>query len=706
MTASTWDRAGSARWIGRARRVVTGRFVRFGVVGATGLVVNTLVLAVVSGSFAVHYLAGAVVATAASTTTNFVLTDAWVFEDRPGSRVMAHRFLIFLGLSLAALGLRGPVLVVLTESVGLHYLVSNVASLLLITVLRFRFADSVIWPGAKGVDAVRAHHLAQLLFDPVADRREPEIRGVGRMTERVFVAAIVASGLALRVVNLGSVGFNSDEAVYAGQGGALLGVGELDQHFSIFRAHPLLLQLVAGSVLHLAGPSDLAVRLVVSVVFGLGTVIVTHRLARRMYGPTVGLAAAAIVAVLPYHVIISRQVLVDVPMAFFAGLGLLAAVRSVDDDDQRQRYLSFFWFGLAAISKEVAVLAIPVVVAWMVSGPARVPLRRFVGPAVLFTLVALPFPLTRLINQPSNASQFFLWQFTRDPNHSPDYFARVVLQFGGWAFLALFVASVAVLGARRTGPDQLLLWWVGVFGAFFQLWPTKLFPYLFLILPGMAIAAAVVLDRLIDLVATNLVVTRREPWRPSAAFALATSVLVASLAWSSGGIVAAGPAAELDGFGDFDIEVQTFAGSREFGEWALDSSPDNSRFLTIGPSLGNILRFYGNRDSVALSVSPDPAKRNPAYVPVANPNLALRRMSLHYIVWDAYSADRSAFYNRRLRDLARRLGGEIVFSVYADDERIVAVDGAAPPGSDVRIVVWDVPGAGTSTGAARQEGLS
>ncbi len=694
-------RAGSARLTARVRQIATGRFVRFAVVGGTGLVVNTLVLAVSSGSLAVHYLAGAVIATAASTTTNFVLTDAWVFADRSGSRALANRFLIFLGLSVAALAIRAPLLVVLTESVGLHYLMSNLVTLVTIMLLRFRFADSIIWPQTKTVDAARARHLANLLLDPLPGRQIAQTDRIGRRGERLVLATVVASGLALRVVNLGSVGFNSDEAVYAGQGGALLGVGDLDQHFSIFRAHPLLLQLVAGSVMRVAGTSDLAVRLVVSVLFGLGTVVVTNRLARRLYGPTVALVASAILAVLPYHVIVSRQVLVDVPMAFFASLGLLEAVRSVEDDDDRRRYLSFFWFGLAAISKEVAVLAIPVVVAWLVSGPARVPLRRFLGPALLFAVVALPFPLTRLVNQPTNASQFFLWQFTRDPNHSPDYFARVVLQFGGWAFLGLFVASLAILGVRRSGPDQLLLWWIVSFGLFFQLWPTKLFPYLFLILPAMAIAAAVSIDRFVGLVARD-----RSARRKPAALAAAALVLVASLVWSSSGIVAAGPAAELDGFGDFDIEVQTFAGSREFGEWARASSPDNARFLTIGPSLGNILRFYGGRDSVALSVSPDPAKRNPAYVPVANPNLALRQMSLHYIVWDAYSADRSAFYNRRLRDLARNLGGEIVFSVHAEAGQLITTSGPAPDGADVRIVVWDVPGAGTSTGVARQEGLS
>lgn len=546
----------------------------------------------------------------------------------------------------------------------------------------------------------------EVIPDPPPEAAPAPIEDDGSNTSawhRATLFLIVGIGLVLRVVNLDAVGLNSDEAVYAGQGGALLGVSDLDQHFSIFRAHPLLLQFVSGSVFHITGPSDHAIRLVVAVLFGLGSVIGTYRLASLLYDRTTGLAAAALLAVLPYHVIISRQVLVDVPMAFFAILGVTAAVKAVKLDDRRQLYLAFFWCALAAISKEIAVLLVPMLAAWLITGPAKVKIRRLIGPGLLFSVIAIPFPLTRLVNQPGNASQFFLWQFTRDPNHSPDYFGRVILQFSGWAFLSLLLVGVVILAKRRSGPDQLVLWWLALFGLFFQFWPTKLFPYLYLILPAMAIAAVLGARKLVDRL-THLL--RMKAVRPSRSLGMVVGALVVSLIVSSGGIVLAGPAAELEGFGDFDIEVQTFAGSREFSEWASDNTPDNSRFVTIGPSLGNILRFYGRRDSVALSVSPDPAKRNPAYIPIANPDLAMRQMSVHYIVWDAYSADRSAFYNSRLREFARKLGGEIVFSVYADGERIVSVAGPAPEGADVRIVVWDVPGAGTTTGGTRQEGIS
>lgn len=147
MTATVSDRVPVvARWTRRAKSTINARFVKFAAVGASGFGVNTGTLALVSGGLGVHYLAGAAIATATSTTTNFVLTEVWVFRDRVGSGPLVGRFLVFLALSLATLVLRSPILVVLTELASLHYLVSNAASLLALMLLRYRFSGAVIWP--------------------------------------------------------------------------------------------------------------------------------------------------------------------------------------------------------------------------------------------------------------------------------------------------------------------------------------------------------------------------------------------------------------------------------------------------------------------------------------------------------------------------------------------------------------------------------
>ena len=143
---------------------------------------------------------------------------------------------------------------------------------------------------------------------------------------------------------------------------------------------------------------------------------------------------------------------------------------------------------------------------------------------------------------------------------------------------------------------------------------------------------------------------------------------------------------------DTDVEVQDFAGGRELGRWALDRSPPGAVFLTIGPSVGNILSLYGHREWYALSVSRDPALRNPAYRPLVNPDLAIRGLRVHYAVWDAYSADRSGFYSGMLLRLTRKHAGQPVFYAWVDDGGAVRTGLAPPSDADVRIIVYDLPG--------------
>ena len=82
-------------------------------------------------------------------------------------------------------------------------------------------------------------------------------------------------------------------------------------------------------------------------------------------------------------------------------------------------------------------------------------------------------------------------------------------------------------------------------------------------------------------------------------------------------------------------------GGREAGTWIDANVPGGATLLTLGPSMANIVQFYGHREAFGLSVSPNPLNRNPSYVPVENADLQLRNGSIQYAVWDSFSAGRS-----------------------------------------------------------------
>ena len=121
------------------------RAARFGAVGAVGLVVNLGAQAALIEGFGVNYLAAAVIATQISSTVNFVLAESWVFGAGGRSDGRAGRYVAFLAMNNVALLLRGPIMWMLTSGLGVHYAVSNLTSLVVLTLIRFGIADSVIW---------------------------------------------------------------------------------------------------------------------------------------------------------------------------------------------------------------------------------------------------------------------------------------------------------------------------------------------------------------------------------------------------------------------------------------------------------------------------------------------------------------------------------------------------------------------------------
>jgi len=131
----------------RSRSVVdhAWRFLKFGLVGLSGLAVNSGVLYLATGLFGVHYLLGATIATQASTVWNFLFSDQWVFSDSPSGRSKWQRFWMFWLMNNIALIGRWPILYFFTSVLGINYLISNLISLVIVMLGRYAFSYSVIW---------------------------------------------------------------------------------------------------------------------------------------------------------------------------------------------------------------------------------------------------------------------------------------------------------------------------------------------------------------------------------------------------------------------------------------------------------------------------------------------------------------------------------------------------------------------------------
>jgi hypothetical protein len=82
--------------------------------------------------------------------------------------------------------------------------------------------------------------------------------------------------------------------------------------------------------------------------------------------------------------------------------------------------------------------------------------------------------------------------------------------------------------------------------------------------------------------------------------------------------------------------------------------------LAVGPSMANIIEFYGHRQTYGLAVSPNPLHRNPSYTPINNPDLQIRKALINYVVWDSFSAARSPFFSDKILQYAAKYHGRII----------------------------------------------
>jgi dolichol-phosphate mannosyltransferase len=192
------------------------RFTRFAVVGVSGLVVNTVVLAVLTDVAGIFYVLSAVIATQASTLWNFSFTELWVFSDRHREGGMGRRMALFFVMNNTALAVRGPLLVLLTSGLGIHYAVSNVLSLVGLTLVRFALADTWIWARERPA-AVEPRSFSYDIHGIVSvksDARLPEL-------ERFRIGELI--GEADVRVRLGKVTPNGDAAVHYREGPGRVG---------------------------------------------------------------------------------------------------------------------------------------------------------------------------------------------------------------------------------------------------------------------------------------------------------------------------------------------------------------------------------------------------------------------------------------------------------------------------------------------------
>jgi hypothetical protein len=485
----------------------------------------------------------------------------------------------------------------------------------------------------------------------------------------------------VRYVGLSQIGFNSDEAVYSGQAAAIAGFQPYGQLFGVFRAHPLLVQFIVALGYALSGHVSDWLPRAITAGFGVGLALICWGIGTVLRGRFLGFAMGMIAALCPYAVVVSRQMLLDGPMTTFVAATMLMLAIWLRTHRVVWFYAAAGAAALAVLSKEMGMLTVPAVILFVLfSRDLPLRWRRDLPIAAAVFMVAIsPYPLSLVLGGGAHTTnQFVVWQFFRQPNHTPDFYLTVLPSLG-YVTVGLAAIGLASLKWRWQKFDALAISLVGCNVAFFQVWPTKGWEYLMPIVPATVYLAgrgALALSEFGPSFARPLRLERLQ-WRWAAAAALALALISmappAVSRASSPNLAAVGATATDSDYADPPMTTRTFlAGtgglkaSRPSGEWVRAHTLPSARFLTIGPSFANVIQFYGQRKALALSVSPNPLHRNPQYEPVVNPDAAIRSGSIQYLVYDSYSAGRSQFFAKRMMSYVEKFRGVAVFTFRED----------------------------------------
>ena len=133
-----------------------GTFVRFGMVGASGVLVNTVLLYALTEAGGLSPVFAAVLATEAAILCNFFLNDLWTFRKGRSGSAWGQRALRYNLGALGGLLISVAVLAMLTHLGGMYYLEANLFAIAVSTVWNYLASYFFIWsmPQAGAVVSV------------------------------------------------------------------------------------------------------------------------------------------------------------------------------------------------------------------------------------------------------------------------------------------------------------------------------------------------------------------------------------------------------------------------------------------------------------------------------------------------------------------------------------------------------------------------
>lgn len=484
----------------------------------------------------------------------------------------------------------------------------------------------------------------KLFFPTICTKKGPS-------KEIILICIIFIISAVIRFNEIDNLGFNNDEAIYAGQAASLANYSEYQDQFSIFRAHPLLLQFLVSIQFYFFGISELTAR-IIPVIFSCGIVVLTFCIAKYLYNQQTAILSSIIVSLLPYHIIISKQLLVDIPMAFFFSLSLLLVIL------YHQKSALFLLFGigittgLSFLSKEVGIIALITSILSIIIIDKKIKGKNIVIIGLSFIFVTSPYWLPFLTLQEARESvlNYIDWQSSRPANHDNLYYIDILFQdvLGYILFSMIVIAYLYLLFSKKIWNFKNIVIpfiWIPIPLFFYQLISVKGYHFPYLLTPFFIIFGISILSH--------------PRVKKNSRYIVLIAIVIPLVLISNKYTI-----------NEFFLQIpyhpvlgsESLPYMKDAAIWIKENTSKDSTFLTLYTHMSNIIKFYAQRDSIAIQ-----ANNNPSYQKIENIDMSILANKINYIVYEKIQISNGKFLENKavkLEDYVKKYDGTPVYVIY------------------------------------------
>jgi 4-amino-4-deoxy-L-arabinose transferase-like glycosyltransferase len=332
---------------------------------------------------------------------------------------------------------------------------------------------------------------------------EATIGGATRGREVLLLLVLVALCLTLFFFRLGARPlWDVDEGMHAATSKDMVLSGDWitpKMNGENFYDKPILYNWFAALSFLIFGFTEFAARFPAAIL-GLGGVIITYLLGRKMFNPMVGFLGGVILATNVEYVILSRVVIHDISLCFFMTLALFFFYLGFSSVRLRKTYflLSYASLGFAVLAKGPVGLLLPIlIIGVFILLQRRLSLLKEmeIGWGLLILLlIATPWYLLISLKNRDYGGYFFIQQnlmrfLSPKAHHHQSFYYYFPVFFGGlfpWScFLPLALIRALRWGFRERddGVVFAVIWFVVIF-VFFSMASSKLSSYILPLFPA------------------------------------------------------------------------------------------------------------------------------------------------------------------------------------------------------------------------------